>query len=322
MIIRKIKKNGIVNGKRLLKRLVFAAIIIGSIKWISYLFQSHTITTNITEKDLGQEVIVQWRLDVDNNFPHYTHSIVDATKNTIGLKSASVNLNSYSGKVEVVGKVEKFLKLTPILEVTAIKLPESKLIIKNNSYFFVDDFFVLDFSTQPQLSASKSGAEILVLFDNQPVVSIERFPCSKVLRGKDCTALVEEYARNAKDNFYSLWWYQYFKHTEKTRVVFEGEYYGFIFKQIDDDMMLNLSNMISLVNKEFVFKHRIDEVWKMCSSDIDPMNKILESDMKYSLNGMLTLHIRGETKWKNTTDCSIAFDPRNQWSVKKISAIK
>lgn len=81
---------------------------------------------------------------------------MDEKKDTIGLKSTAVNLNTYSGKVEVVGTVEKFLKYTPILEVTAIKLPKQKLIIKNNTYFFADNFFLLDFSAQPQLSATRS----------------------------------------------------------------------------------------------------------------------------------------------------------------------
>jgi hypothetical protein len=68
----------------------------------------------------------------------------------------SVNLNAYKGDVEVVGKLEKFLKRTPIVEVQSIKLPDQGLIIKNNIYYFTDDFLYIDFSSQTQLSASLS----------------------------------------------------------------------------------------------------------------------------------------------------------------------
>ncbi|MEI7562955.1 MAG: hypothetical protein WCJ39_04605 [bacterium] len=48
------------------------------------------------------------------------------------------------------------MKTTPILEVQAIKLPEQGLIIKNNIYYFTNQFLSIDFSSQTQLSASLS----------------------------------------------------------------------------------------------------------------------------------------------------------------------
>jgi len=156
MIIRKIKKNGIVNVTKLLKRALLIAVVFLILKGLASLQVTQETSTNISPDQIGKEVIIQGRLSSANNFPYYTHSIVDITKNEIGLKSAAVNLNNYSGQVEVIGQVERFLKYTPILEVTALKLPNQKLRIRNNSYYFADDFLLLDFSTQAQLSASKS----------------------------------------------------------------------------------------------------------------------------------------------------------------------
>lgn len=322
MIIRKIKKNGIVSKSKILKRAILLLVIFVVLKWISLLRNAKWESTRIWVDQINQEVTIKGYLSPDNNFPYYTHSIIDTTKNKVGLKSASINLNSYSGQVEVIGTVEKFLKLTPIVEVTAIKLPSQRVIIKNNTYYFADDFFLLDFSDQPQLSAMGSGKEIVVLFDGKPVVEIERFLCGIILKGKTCTALINDYIANGKDNFTSLRGYTFYKHNDTTWIVFEGDSFGYVFKNIEDDMVLNLSNMITLVNKEFVIKNKSAVIWKTCSAESDPMQKIINTKIKYSFNGIITLNVTGETKEKNTTDCSLAFDPWNNWSVKKISAIK
>jgi len=43
----------------------------------------------------------------------------------IGLKSSTLNLNAYvDTKIELVGRVKKYYKVTPVLEVDLLKLPE------------------------------------------------------------------------------------------------------------------------------------------------------------------------------------------------------
>lgn len=322
MIIRKIRKNGIVSKSKVIKRAILILVIFVILKWISLLRNSQSKNTSVGVEQVGKEITIKGHLSSENKFPYYTHSITNATKNKFGLKSTTINLNSYSGQVEVIGTVEKFLKLTPIVEVSAIKLPSQRVIIKNNTYYFADDFFLLDFSDQPQLSAIGSGKEIVVLFDNKPVVKIERFLCGIILKGKTCAALIDDYIKNGRDNFTSLRGYDFYKHNATTWIVFEWDSFGYVFKNIEDDMVLNLSNMITLINKDFVIKNKSAAIWKTCSAESDPMQKILSSKIKYSSNGILTLNIIGQTKEKNTTDCSLAFDPWDNWSVKKISAIK
>jgi hypothetical protein len=70
----------------------------------------------------------------------------------------------------------------------------------------------LDFSSQPQLSASKSGNNIQVWFNKDLVVNIERFVCSKILKSHDCTYLITDYIKNNKDNFDSYRTYTFYKH--------------------------------------------------------------------------------------------------------------
>jgi hypothetical protein len=153
---------------------------------------------------VGDTVQVTGNVIQDNNFPYYTHSIIDANHDKIGLKSASINLNEYTQKIEIQGKIEKFLKLVPVVEVDTVKIPDQGLIIKGNIYFFTKDFLYLDFTTQPQLSAIRSGNDVEVLFGEKVVLSIERFLCSAVIKNQDCSTLVADYSKNKNDNFDSL----------------------------------------------------------------------------------------------------------------------
>jgi hypothetical protein len=188
-----------------MKRLLIFAVVFVLFKGVQYI--SHKTSqdySRITSMHAGDTVQVTENILQDNNFPYYTHSIIDANNDKIGLKSASINLNDYKGKVEIVGKIEKFVKLIPVVEVDTVKLPEQGLIIKGNIYFFIKDFLYLDFTTQPQLSAIRSGNEVEVLFGGKVVLSIERFLCSAVIKNQDCSTLIADYNKNKNDNFNSL----------------------------------------------------------------------------------------------------------------------
>ncbi|MEI7557882.1 MAG: hypothetical protein WCJ45_03495 [bacterium] len=51
-----------------------------------------------------------------------------------------------------------------------------------------------------------------MMFNGAPVVTIERFVCSKILKSRDCTSLVSDYIQNDKDTFESYRSYTFYKH--------------------------------------------------------------------------------------------------------------
>lgn len=50
------------------------------------------------------------------------------------------------------------------------------------------------------------------MFNENPVVNIERFVCSKILKSRDCTYLITDYIKNNKDTFESYRGYTFYKH--------------------------------------------------------------------------------------------------------------
>ncbi len=74
---------------------------------------------------LGATLSFSGKLVSDNNFPTYTHSIITPDGTKVGLKSTTINLNAYiNKKIILVGTVKKYFKITPVVEVTALKFSD------------------------------------------------------------------------------------------------------------------------------------------------------------------------------------------------------
>lgn len=257
------------------------------------------------------------RIAVDNQFPNYTHFILTKEGKKIGLKSSTINLNTYvDKKIELVGRVKKYFKVTPVIEVDAIKIPSQWVIINANKYLFVKELVYVDFSTQPQLSATKSWNDIQVRFNDNPVVSIERFVCSKILKIRDCTYLITNYIQTNKDNFESYRGYTFYKHGTWFRTTFDDNLFGFLFKDISDDMVLDFSNMFRIVNKDFVVENKLNLIKANCKNDFSQFSTIdSEWTLTYTDPYTITLGLKWSDKKKNPATCRITFDVWNDWNV-------
>lgn len=322
MVIRKLRQKKILNAK------VISLFILLSV-WTYFLI---TLFINIVDRfnqtpqenmlyTLWATLTLSGTLVVDNNFPNYTHSVITSDGNKIWLKSTTINLNTYTHKhITFVGTVKKYFKIIPVVEITTIKLADQSLVLSNNSYFFVDDLIYLDFSTQPQLSAIKSGADILVLFNESSVVSIERFACSKILKTRDCTYLITNYIQSNKDNFESYRAYTFYRHSTWFWTTFDANTYGFLFKNISDDMVLDVSNMFRIVNKQFVVDYHMDAIESNCKDAFSHLSTLdpAEWSVTYFDQSLLALVVKWIDNKKNPATCRITFDMWNNWEISHV----
>ena len=252
-----------------------------------------------------------WVLSVDNHFPVYTHIITRGSEK-LGVKSVSTNLNDYLGNIEIVGKIVDNDKWMPIADVEIVKLAKPWLIIKWNTYLFIKDLLYLDFSEQSQLAANKSGKNMTIYFNKEPLFTIERFLCSKILKDKDCNSIIESYLRSQKEFFMSDQWYSFYKHADKTRAVFDGNIFGYMFKNVEDTTILDISNMVKIVNKDFIVNNKKDLIYQTCANDDDVAQNITFSKAWFNDPYYLTITVEGDTEHKEKYECYITFDLRNE----------
>ena len=321
MVIRNLRQKKILN-KKVLLWIIFGCVGIYLVSklltWITERLHQTTFSNDLYT--LGASRTFSGKIGVDNNFPNYTHSLINKEWKKIGLTSSTINLNAYIGKkIELVGRVKKYLKLTPILVVDTIKIPDQWLIITANRYFFVKDFIYLDFSTQPQLSAFKSWNNIQVVSADIPVVSIERFVCSKILKAHDCTSLIADYVKNNRDSFDSYRSYTFYKHWTWFWATFDDNLFGFLFKNVSDDMVLDISNMFRIVNKDFIVDNKLKLIQFNCQNDFAQLATIDEkSTITYHDPYTITLGLQWLDKKNNPATCKITFDVRNDRNVTNV----
>lgn len=318
MVIRKLKQKKIVNTKVISIFILLCVATYFLIKLFIWVVERF----NQTPQDsmiytLWATLNFSGKLIADNKFPNYTHSLVTQDGNKVGLKSTSINLNAYTDQyIEFVATVKKYFKITPVLEVSTLKIPDQWLILKDNRYFFVNDLLYLDFSTQAQLSAVKSGSDILVLFNDDPVVIIERFACSKILKTRDCTSLITTYIQKHKDTFESYLWYTFYKHDTWFWTTFDANNFWFLFKDISDEMVLDISSMFKMVNKKFVIDNKMELIKEYCQDGVSSFSTIdSQWFVEYIDPYTLTINFKWIDTNKQSAICKISFDIWNDWNV-------
>ncbi len=104
MVIRNLKQKKILNIKTLFRLVVVCLAFYFLTKFVTSLSERFTQTAPSENMyTLGATLTFSGKIHIDNNFPHYTHSLVNKEGKTIGLKSSTINLNAYTDKkIEVV----------------------------------------------------------------------------------------------------------------------------------------------------------------------------------------------------------------------------
>ncbi len=305
--------------------IVILLILILEIKWFwSQKNEASTMSWEIfVESDSATHT--EWskmrfvgNLQIDNNFPLYTHSII-WWDSKVFLKSSIINLNQYTWETEIAGNIIEFYKWIPIIDVSAVKFNKQWLLIKWNSYLFVKDLLYLDFNDQKLLSATKSWSNIIVYFDNNYLFEIERFACSKVIKDKDCNDIMQWYIREQKEFFNSYRWYSFYKWTEKTRTLFDrSNSFGYLIKIDDDNTLLDISNMIRIVNKDFVINNKRDLIIEKCNEYWENIKQTNNSKMWFNDPYYIVINVDWTTDQKKKFDCEVTFDLRDEWNISEV----
>ena len=118
MVIRKLNK-----GKHSLKRLVFitillAGVVFALIKISNIPDQEEDLLENIPDLPNYTEwehVVASWTLHLNNHFPYYTHILDVSETEKFWLKSSHINLNNYSGHIEVEWSISTIVKSLPVI---------------------------------------------------------------------------------------------------------------------------------------------------------------------------------------------------------------
>lgn len=262
----------------------------------------------------GQIMTFQGTIQSTNNFPVYTHTAYTKDWVKVFLKSSTINLNSYQNQSVIIKwDIKQIYKGTTLIDVTELTIPDQWLQLKNNSYLFSKDLLLLDFKDQTQLSAKRTNKEIEVYYGEKKIFTIERFNCKTMYKSWNCDGLIAEYAQNEKDSFDSYRGYTYYKHGTGLRTMFDGNQFGYIFKNVEDSILLDISSNIKIVDPEIIISAESKQIMDACKfTTINGWNLIAKWDNN------ITIAFDGIDKDDNSNSCTLTFDTQNDRAISDI----
>lgn len=300
------------------KRTMWAIIILVTISILLALF--FFVIKNYTKiiYEVWDQITIEWRIIPDNNFPVYTHSISDLEQ-SFWLKSSTINLNNFVDKNLIINwQISELSNKLPVLQITNIKMPHSKMIVKDNKYFFTNELVSFDFSKDLDLSAEKTGRNINIYYQGEPILSMETFVCSKITPTQNCEEMVVNYTKNLNEMFTTYLGYFFYKNKEKTWVTLNDNTIWYIFKTSDNNTLLNLSHLINIINSKFILEHKQDLILKHCSDEDNNIKTKSINNLSKEIIDENLIRIRVEwvsTDWEHL-ECRLTVSIRDDREVK------
>ncbi len=320
MVIRKFKKNNPI------KRLVFISFLLGVVLWIGINFlipapqekETPIEVQELTAFSNGQTVTISGVLIKENKFPLYTHVLTAAGGLQFGLKSPQINLNTYTWAIEVVWIIEETYKNIPIVRIDTVKLPKNHVIVKNNTYFFVNELLFFDFSQDPAFNVVKTTSGIDMFYNNMHLINIKSVVCNKITQNKNCENTLLDLRYNAAENFTSEVGFDYYRYKTGTWIAFNRDIFGYIFKPGNDDMLLDKSSVVTIIDFKNILRKKQDLLTSNCKNDDQHMTDMQDPVIAHNTPRTLTLNIKWKTNKGWTSSCMLTIDLWNDWKVNSV----
>lgn len=264
---------------------------------------------NKIKYNIWDQISITWTISIDNNFPINTHKIKN-DKISIGMKSSSMNLNNFLHKNIIINwSIKNISDKLPILEIENIKEPKSKLIINQNKYFFTNELISFDFSKDIDIKAEKTWGNISIYYQNEPIIQIETFICSKVTPTQDCELMSYNYSKNLNEMFTTFLWYTFYQNKENSWVTFNENTIWYIFKTSDNNFLLNISHLINIINSKFILENKKDLILDNCKNgDGDGYENINKLSKEIIDDELIKIDVEWNTKIWTDLKCKLTID--------------
>lgn len=271
--------------------------------------------TEVTHYTVWDPISISWTIHLENNFPHYTHILTSLDQNIFGLKSSMLNLNNFSGMIEVAGHISSLFRTIPVIEVNYIKIPKYNLVINNNSYLFTEDLLRFDFWQQIGFNAKKIGKTINVYFNETKLASYEPFVCNKVIKSQNCEQIILDLEHSRTENFVSYDGNDYYRYGTGKRITFNDNIFGYIITATSDERLLDLSAATKIINKAFVIKNKASIMNAQCQSGDERFLNVINYTYKQIDAKTVQINLSWATNIHYKSSCEVRFDLWNKWEI-------
>lgn len=282
---------------------------------VSIIFLNKTNYVPPVEHFIWEKVSTFWIVSYDNNYPTNTHKLSNVLE-SFGLKDSAINLNNFlDTNVEIDWNISEITDKYPILLISKLKIPDYKLSISENKYFYVKDLISFDFSKDTDVYSKKTWWKIVIYYQKEPILYVDTFICNNIIDSQNCENMKKNYIMNLNETFQSTLWYTFFRNKENSWVTFNDNNIWYIFTANTDEDMLNLSHLIYIIDSNFLGVNKENLIISWCSNS-DIILKNISSIEKGIIDDNL---IRLSVTWKTTewkiANCKLNIDIFDDWNI-------
>ncbi len=222
--------------------------------------------------------------------------IISQDNKIFWLKSSSIDLNNFSGQVDIQGYIINEVDNTSIIEVTVITSTETTpKITKKNSLSLWEKWLFIDFKDDTTYEVALEKSDIIIKQNNEIVLKISNFLCDQKDPAKNCKKFtnpenntVQPFASTNRNTYYKL-------PDSKNRVVSQDNQNWFLLSPKDDTVLVNLSSYIIFLNKEYIKNNFENKITENCEKNDIKISNL--DDLTYTnKNGKITI----TTEWVKT----------------------
>lgn len=323
--------------KRSVSLLTLFLIIIGTFLLAFLLFKNFDRIENLfvsseeisTGLQIGQEVILSGEIKDDGDLILYTHTLTLADATMYGLKSRTLDLSMYSGRIDIQGVVEKEYNDMFIIEVNLVSwalaatwMTGDVLWIWWGMYISQAGIYLPEEFSQSYslLNQGENGTlKIQNLVTNQ-IVLVSYFICKTSDPNKNCTQLQKNIWSSAEKIVTTLRGDKLYKLEGVTSRFFtNGNNYGYFINDVPEQEVVDLANAIILPTESYIQDNLLEQMQTLCSDGSTSLMQVDSYDVSMGLNGLVAV-LQGPTV-DGSASCKIFIDPSQDAGGTKISYV-
>lgn len=281
------------------------------------------------------EVAFSGSITANWDMENYTHSYISKEYWAIWLKSKNLILNNYSDDVYFEWVVERIYHEMPIVLVTTIYNLENNEI--ENTWDELDTwenneiqqkyipslllYFGEEFFQKYSLVNEWDGSLLKIKnLETNIINSINYFKCStKPESSENCVYLNDFYSKASNNKLVDKYWVSYYKDPEVNSWFFSNDpTFGYKINDEDETFARDLSTLMTVVNKNFVEKNVLPNLWSLCKVDHSSIEQVEKAELSYK-NSNLYYIVEWLDSSKNKINCELKIDPTNSLSAQVVS---
>ena len=271
------------------------------------------------------EVAFSWSIKADWDMENYTHSYISKEYWVVLLKSKNLILNNYSDNVYFEWIVERIYRDMPIVLVTTIynlendeeentwdvvetwENDEIQWKYLNNLWLYFGEDFFQKYSLVNEWDWSFLKVKDL---ETNIIHSINYFKCNTVSESSEnCTHLNNFYSNSSNTKLVDKYWVSYYKDPEVNSRFFSNDsLFGYKLNDEQEPFVRDLSTMMTIVNKNYVEKNVLSNIWSLCKVNHSSIETVEKSELSYK-NSNFYYSIEWLDSAKNKINCELKVDP-------------